>query len=1298
MRKYLLFVVFILSISSSTFAAIVYSGSQNVTLTLDPQTVPPMTMASMTINVAGSMGAWDDFRIDLWYDGMMGTMVPMGMMGMSHLAIYAPMGMDTMGMVFMGGIVGFTDMASGLPWASNLAMGSIIGPDSPLTNVGWAILSNMDVGQFGPDGGYIGLMIDMPNGSPYYGYLHILSQSDLSVTFDEWAHEDQSSTPIGAGAIHAQSSGADCDWDSGDPHKMHWPQEPDLSSTGVDVSMSIVTLADDFKCSSSGPINDIHIWGSFVNDDLPPKGPDSLTFEITIYSDIPAEGDNWSRPGERLWRRTFKPGEYSAHMVHDGPEGWYDPARERYYPDNHKQAYQYNFCIEKDPFIQEEGTIYWLVVDEVGPDNPYDADYKFGWKTTTRDLSWNDDAVYLIDGYSQWYEMTYPDEHEYKGQTLDLAFVITGDDTQREYDWSDAPDSFTMPGYPTMSYNNGANHKIVGPWLGDDTDFPDPELNGQPESNALGDDLDIEPLFSLGPPNDDEDGVSIPPMFQGQPADITLEANGGGGIVDAWIDFNGDMSWQASEQIYDSFLADGTHTISFNVPADAVIGRTFARFRISKEGFLYPWGPADSGEVEDYRVNIYDDCRQCTEQEFIRGDFNQDTQVDDADVTLITEYLLTGAPKPTCMDAADADDNGVVDIGDTTFLLHYVNGGGPPPPAPFPDCGPDPTDDTLTCDQYHHCPGGALVSPQYTKWIQLPDVTTNGIAIQIDDSDGYIRTIADDFECQIKSLLTDVHLWCAWVNDQRGVIKKIHLSIHSDDPAGPAGYDPDNLFSKPAPNALWEMDFLQGQFQETLYYTLPEPGENWWDPPWMSMGVDRQIWRIDIDIDPSNAFLQEGTASSPRIYWLDVHADTENGEFGWKTRRWPDHYMDDAVMDTGVGLLRTWQELRYPSGHPYRGSEQDSIDMAFCLTYTPEDPNGPTFMPMSHTQCPVAATKCPTTATRCPLANTQCPVAATKCPVAATRCPPANTQCPVAATKCPPVDTQCPPEETKCPLEITKCDIEETVCPIEDTRCPPLETECPLYETGCALYIETECPTIETQCPPIETQCPIVETKCDFYLETYCPIVETKCYPDIKFTQCPPRETYCPHESTKCPTEDTKCPVMDTECPVEDTKCPSLYTQCPPERTKCPIENTICMGETICFPIPTECGTTPTYCPAIETECPIFGTVCPVKFTECPYPPEPTKCPTEDTKCPVTDTKCPVEDTKCPVKFTECPLTSTLCIACITQLPDCGPATLTPACIFGPEGTNNSALIRKCPVIETKCPTVISKDLLAGGM
>jgi uncharacterized repeat protein (TIGR01451 family) len=222
--------------------------------------------------------------------------------------------------------------------------------------------------------------------------------------------------------------------------------------------------------------------------------------------------------------------------------------------------------------------------------------------------------------------------------------------------------------------------------------------------------------------------------------------------------------------------------------------------------------------------------------------------------------------------------------------------------------------------------------PENTKWVQLPDLTPNGIDIKVDE----LRNIADDFECTSGSLLTDVHFWGSWKDDKKGRIRNIRLSIHSDDPVGLGGSDKENEFSKPD-KQLWKCDFGLDEFEESLYHTVPRPGEWWWDPEEEELieGGDTQVWRYDIKIDPDEAFLQKGTPENPVIYWLYIVVETEYDgyEFGWKTREWPDHFMDDAVWDYGSKLPRIWEELRYPKGHPYHELERNSIDMAFALTF-----------------------------------------------------------------------------------------------------------------------------------------------------------------------------------------------------------------------------------------------------------------------------------------------------------------------------------------------------------------------------
>ncbi len=182
-----------------------------------------------------------------------------------------------------------------------------------------------------------------------------------------------------------------------------------------------------------------------------------------------------------------------------------------------------------------------------------------------------------IDGLASWYE-------EIAGPSLD---------------WGDAPEIIGTPGYPVRLANDGAFHRIGGPWLGDATDMPDDEVDGQPDINAAGDDNDG---------NDDENGVQIPVLIKGRVNNIIVEVSGGGGFVEAWIDYNRNFIWQDyhAEQINIGFLPDGVHTIPIVIHPAVDAGQTFARFRISSEGGLAPTGEARDGEVEDYPVTIED--------------------------------------------------------------------------------------------------------------------------------------------------------------------------------------------------------------------------------------------------------------------------------------------------------------------------------------------------------------------------------------------------------------------------------------------------------------------------------------------------------------------------------------------------------------------------------------------------------------------------------------------------------------------------------------------------------------------
>ncbi len=86
---------------------------------------------------------------------------------------------------------------------------------------------------------------------------------------------------------------------------------------------------------------------------------------------------------------------------------------------------------------------------------------------------------------------------------------------------------------------------------------------------------------------------------------------------------------------------------------------------------------------------------------FRRGDFDQDGTLDQTDCINTLFHLFLGEPPPACLDAADTDDSGEIDISDPIFGLTFLYLGGQPIPAPgHLRCGTDPTADSLGCDGY----------------------------------------------------------------------------------------------------------------------------------------------------------------------------------------------------------------------------------------------------------------------------------------------------------------------------------------------------------------------------------------------------------------------------------------------------------------------------------------------------------------------------------------------------------------------------------------------------------------------
>ena len=88
---------------------------------------------------------------------------------------------------------------------------------------------------------------------------------------------------------------------------------------------------------------------------------------------------------------------------------------------------------------------------------------------------------------------------------------------------------------------------------------------------------------------------------------------------------------------------------------------------------------------------------------FRRGDVDASGSVEVADAAWLLEYLFRGGTRPTCIDAADSDDDGALSVSDALVILRFAFLDGAPLPEPYPQCGSDPTEDTLTCEDSSAC-------------------------------------------------------------------------------------------------------------------------------------------------------------------------------------------------------------------------------------------------------------------------------------------------------------------------------------------------------------------------------------------------------------------------------------------------------------------------------------------------------------------------------------------------------------------------------------------------------------------
>lgn len=150
-----------------------------------------------------------------------------------------------------------------------------------------------------------------------------------------------------------------------------------------------------------------------------------------------------------------------------------------------------------------------------------------------------------------------------------------------------------------VSYGN-ATHTIAGIRLGATVDADSGLLNN---ATATGDDANN---------TDDEDGVTLTPLLPtGETTIVPVSIQNGSGFLNVWFDWNadGDFADAGEQMITNQAVAVGAINLNIAVPVTAIIGPTFARFRVctnntALDNCSTPRGTVQSGEVEDYQFTV----------------------------------------------------------------------------------------------------------------------------------------------------------------------------------------------------------------------------------------------------------------------------------------------------------------------------------------------------------------------------------------------------------------------------------------------------------------------------------------------------------------------------------------------------------------------------------------------------------------------------------------------------------------------------------------------------------------------
>jgi len=296
------------------------------------------------------------------------------------------------------------------------------GPEVWGKNIPFSMLTEINTGLFSSDGSPIYLYeyyLDEPfpqiEGQIYWFDISAISNDPQNPPHWRWQESGRNAIPALDAAVQRINTGSwnPIMWPGQPPNYselafaitsgpqetlIKWSQppvihtSPDLFNGWNEPSMyeRQQIVADDWVCTSSMPMKDLHWWGSFLGwgEVAPPLLPDA--FHIAIWTDVPAGVDGpFSHPGVVIWQTIAN--NYTCQFA-----GWdIDPRNPLAAPET---CYKYEQDFTQDQwFYQDPGqNIYWVSISAI---YQTPVNYVWGWKTRPRnpDSPAPDDAVAIYD-------------------------------------------------------------------------------------------------------------------------------------------------------------------------------------------------------------------------------------------------------------------------------------------------------------------------------------------------------------------------------------------------------------------------------------------------------------------------------------------------------------------------------------------------------------------------------------------------------------------------------------------------------------------------------------------------------------------------------------------------------------------------------------------------------------------------------------------------------------------------------------------------------------------------------------